>query len=335
MTPMADDWEDLLVRSQKNGSRTSFDELVNSEPKSSTDASLRSLQAEDVVIALIGGFAGALSSYALTDTFNKVHGYSDSKNKGALEWYGKESERAKHPILHRLAKLLRHPSSPMDAIDGRYGTINHRLKYGHDLFNPFEVWDKLTKEYGGNFGAALEWVRHLIADTFTPEGLPLPGHSHFRELILEQLGRDWTKYLTIKARDVTGAALVSGILSGHDAYLRFVKKVDTKNTYARYQRNMAAYGTCLISGLMLGSLNYAALVLLAKNSIQLVGVDRRISRELDQSLDQLAKQIEAPPHFGAPFAEMIEEPHGQNYTVEEYSPFVGDVPLDGNVLILT
>lgn len=332
---MSNEWENLVSRSRVKSSSTSFDDLAKSEPTSPTDLALRSIQAEDVIVALIGGFAGALSSYALTDTFNKVHGYSDSKNKGSLEWYGKESERAKHPIFHRLAKLLRHPSSPMDEIGGRYGTINHRLNYGHDLFNPFEVWDKLTEEYGGNFSAAVEWVRHLIADTFTPEGLPLPGHSLFRGVLLEHLGRDWTKYLTIKARDVTGAALVSGILSGHDAYLRLVKKVDTKNSYARYQRNMTAYATCLICGLMLGSLNYAALVLLAKNSIQLVGVDRMISKELDQSLDQLRKQIEAPPHFGAPFAEMIEEPLGQNYTVEEYNLFIGDVPLNDNVLILT
>lgn len=332
---MTDEWSSLVERSDIKPTE-SFDSIANRQPVSTTDLALRSLQAEDLIIAFIAGFAGSLSSYALTDTFNKVHGYSDSNNKGALEWYGKAGEQKDHPVLHQLSKLLRHPSSAMDKLPGaaKYGGLNHRLKYGHDFFNPFEVWGKLTNQYGGNFKASIEWVRHLTADTFSKEGLPIPGHSLFRSTISEQLGRDWTKYMTVKARDVTGAALVSAILTGHDGYLKFVKKIDTKNTYARYQRNIAAYSTCLISGLMLGSLNYAALVLLAKNSIQLIAIDNKISRNIDDSLETIRKNIESPARFGIPFVEMIADPSGQIFYPEDYKDFVGNVPANDNILIL-
>ena len=40
----------------------------------------------DYAVAFIAGAAGAISSFALTDSFNKVHGYSDTKNNGNLEW---------------------------------------------------------------------------------------------------------------------------------------------------------------------------------------------------------------------------------------------------------
>jgi len=336
---MNDEWNELVSQSDNTAQASSFDELC--ESSSVTDLAFRPLTAEDVIIALIGGFAGALSSYALVDTFNKVHGCTTNNKEGYkngyIDWYGKQKEKAAHPVLHQLALFLRHTSSAMDKLPGTttYGTLNHRLKYGHDLFNPMEIWSEMTKQYGGNGKAAMEWVRHLVADTFSKEGLPLPGHSFFRETILNALGDDWSKYITIKARDVTGAALVSAILFAHDGYMKHVKKVDNKQTYSRYQRNMIAYSTCLMCGLMLGSLNYAALVLFTKNSIQLLNIDRRISRNLDASLTDIRKEIEAPVQFGRPFAEMIQEPSGQVYTPEQYREFVGLVPMDNLNVTLT
>lgn len=56
----------------------------------------------------------------------------------------------------------------------------HRLMWGHDIFsigpdNPFAL---LIDQYGVLKGIA-QVFRHLIADTFSAQGLPIPFHSYF------------------------------------------------------------------------------------------------------------------------------------------------------------
>lgn len=292
------------------------------------EATYDPLYPADYAVAFIAGAAGAISSFALTDSFNKIHGYSDSKNGGKLEWYGKSEEMKKHPILGRLARLLRHPNSPMDVMPGtdQFGTKNHRLLYGHDLFNRMETWPQMVKEYGSNGKAAVEWIRHLVADTFAKEGLPLPGHSGFRKFIMEHLGNDWSKYVTIKARDVTGAGLVSAILAGYEIFDAKILHHERGPNYRSYTRNILAHTTCLATGITLGSLNYASLVFVVKNTFQMLLFDIKTSRRLDQSLLELKRQIEAPPQFGTTFRALLDKvDHATDITDQIGEPFVGKI----------
>ncbi len=292
------------------------------------EATYERLYPADFAVAFIAGAAGAISSFALTDSFNKVHGHSDPQNKGNLEWYGKSDEMEKHPILGRLALLLRHPSSPMDQMPGRdrFGTKNHRLGFGHDLFNPMEAWPQMVKKFGTNGKAAVEWIRHLVADTFSKEGLPLPGHSHFRKFLLGHLGNDWSKYVTIKARDVTGAGLVSAILSGYEAFDSKILKHTSGPDYRSYTRSILAHSTCLVTGVSLGSLNYASLVLIVKNSFQMLYFDIKTSCELDQRLLELKSQIELPPEYGPDFRDMLAQIDDATEVTDQLGePLVGKV----------
>ena len=234
----------------------------------------------------------------------------------------------KHPILGRLAKLLRHPNSPMDVMPGtnRYGTKNHRILYGHDLFNPMETWPQMVKECGSKGNAAIEWIRHLVADTFAKEGLPLPGHSHFRQFLMDQLGNDWSKYVTIKARDVTGAALVSAILAGYEIFDAKILHHAPGPNYRSYTRNILAHSTCLVTGITLGSLNYASLVFVVKNTTQMLFFDIKTSRQLDQTLLDLKRQIEVPPQFGPDFRQLLDQVESSDEITDQIGePIVGKI----------
>ena len=82
-----------------------------------------------------------------------------------------------------LGKLLRHSGDHMDKVPGERTKYPHRIMWGHDIFsigpgNPFYL---LIKQYGVGRGL-LQAFRHLIADTCSRQGLPIPGHSFFDNL---------------------------------------------------------------------------------------------------------------------------------------------------------
>lgn len=115
----------------------------------------------------------------------------------------------------------------------------HRILFGHDIFststdNPFGV---LTRQHGLWKGVARVF-QHLLADTFSKQGLPIPFHSHFdnsnSETITNGLlefaganarGSDLNKYeafnrmFTIKAADVAGTGLAAALCFTHNSIL--------------------------------------------------------------------------------------------------------------------
>jgi len=136
-----------------------------------------------------------------------------------------------------LGKILNHYNEPLDQVEGSFINRNgqkaevgfHRLLRGHDPLsfgkdNPFYL---LVKGNGLLIGVA-KVFRHLIADTFSKQGLPIPGHSFFdqvkddgkttnalREISMNLANNypvDGQKYFrhifTIRAQDIAGQGFV-------------------------------------------------------------------------------------------------------------------------------
>lgn len=135
-----------------------------------------SLDSWDYCYSFLIGFSGVILS-----TNKELSKYLDEIHKSAS---GASGEYDRFQIL--LGKLFNHQGDHIDSIDGifknrtganAYGLF-HRLLWGHDIFsfgkdNPFA----LMFEQKGLLGI-LQTIRHLIADTTSKQGLPLPGSSY-------------------------------------------------------------------------------------------------------------------------------------------------------------
>ena len=118
----------------------------------------------DIPVMVVAGGLGTLSSVLLRDFFAGLH--DDWGSKSALDGG--------------------HSGENIDWVPGakQPGGFGHRWKFGHDLFNPFEVDWQQYKEIAGQGGgfipvwlkAPFYWLKHLFQDTFSKEGLPLPGN---------------------------------------------------------------------------------------------------------------------------------------------------------------
>lgn len=136
------------------------------------------------IFASVFGILGATisSSEAIEKFTDKIHDISSGKNV-----------QNPNQVQTLLGNLLRHNGDNIDVAvltDGNKSFLNrggnpsgpfmHRLLRGHDPLsiqgdNPFQL---LCSQYGFTKGVT-QVLRHLIADTFSKEGLPIPGHSNF------------------------------------------------------------------------------------------------------------------------------------------------------------
>ena len=127
-----------------------------------------------VTAGIIGGLIA--SAEGIKKYLQKIHDIANTQdNKGDF-------------LQKTLGKIFYHGGDDIDSlINGEFikrdGSISgdlHRLYYGHDILsikkdNPFYL---SIKQYGIIKGI-LQTFRHLIADTFSKTGLPLPGSSYF------------------------------------------------------------------------------------------------------------------------------------------------------------
>lgn len=108
-------------------------------------------------------------------------------------------------VQNILGKTLHHKGDWMDNFKARDGqnayAIFHRLLGGHDVFasgrsltahNPFVM---MIEQKGDVLGGILQATRHLIADTFSKQGLPIPFSSYCD--IETTNGRPWNKIIDI------------------------------------------------------------------------------------------------------------------------------------------
>lgn len=133
------------------------------------------LEFSDIALAMLFGIFGSFISTneELQEFFRLFHDESSNSNK----------------LQKSIKKFFEHKNNPID-YDEEYKFINrnggkakfgfHRLFYGHDILsfkgdNPFYLY---TKKFGFLKGIK-NAITHLIADTCSKQGLPLPGSSIF------------------------------------------------------------------------------------------------------------------------------------------------------------
>jgi hypothetical protein len=210
----------------------------------------------DVPMMFLAGAAGAGLSWFLRDTF--------------ANWHDKDWGR--HPW-----SAGGHGGEIVDHVPGSTGGggFGHRWRFGHDLGNPFEVpWEKYLPDIPKDgvvpifMRKLFFWMRHLLQDTFSKEGLPLPGHSLFRHwiepLAKTRAGRETLQFLaTIKARDLVGAGATNVIMG---AYLWGTEgdlaRVTVKANYRAFSLMAGANLVTILCGLLVPppatSLNWPA-----------------------------------------------------------------------------
>lgn len=217
----------------------------------------------DVTAVFVAGLAGAFTSHLLKDKFAALHDGPFSKQ---------------------------HSGEIIDRVPGSgVGGFFHRLKHGHDLFNPFEIdWDRYAPQKGlvGIAASFWPWLRHLLQDTFSREGLPIPGNTVLRKLLLETIELDYNTYrslLTVKMRDLVGATLTTAIIEGY-VYAPAVLGGRVER-WAGYRHLTLATGAHLVgvgAGLLLPtpSLNYGSAAAAAYFGAKLIAAIRAVDRIL-------------------------------------------------------
>jgi hypothetical protein len=187
----------------------------------------------------------------------------------------------------------------------------HRIFWGHDIFsisgdNPFSL---CIKEYGIGRGI-LQAVRHLIADTCSHQGLPLPFSSRFDYVVIENdakgndvrkvknhlldFGQDYSSEVlgkkqagfnnevfnhlfSIHMQDILSCGLVA---AGIAAYCKG-RKIEDQIRCAQMRvigYMCTAYGSAIIGAVThngIPFINWPAFVALAKNVIQMVWISNK------------------------------------------------------------
>ena len=117
------------------------------------------------------------------------------------EWLDRSAGAYLHELLGKGAES--------QVIDAAFG-LGHRLKAGHDLGTFVEMVNMQGSE-GGEI-----WLRHMLADLMSPDGIPLPGASHVYRFLEETVGvseRCWVDWTCVSATDVLSAGLTLLLLA--------------------------------------------------------------------------------------------------------------------------
>lgn len=246
----------------------------------------------DIPFMLAAGTLGAFSSAALKDFFDGLH----------QKWGSKPSvkDNGKDVWGHGGQNIDKVPDSK------RPGGWGHRWKFGHDLFNPWDLfkavdpldpsstpWNEYLKlaEQSGTIlppwmKAIYYWLSHLLQDTFSAEGLPLPGHSLLRGLFDPAKNHELLQFLgTIKMRDVAGTGVTNLIMGG---YLwgteHKIKRVLVEPNYRAFSLMLGANWMNLTTGLFIPppktTLNYSAIPVIAYYAIRLYKMEKRLGEAL-------------------------------------------------------
>jgi hypothetical protein len=186
------------------------------------------------ILPVLYGAAGAAISASedVKDFLNKIHTIASSK------------DGSKSTIKRIIRFLMGHQGDNIDQINNTF--INragknalfgvHRLMWGHDIFsigpdNPFAL---MIRQEGSVFRGIAQVFRHLTADTFSNQGLPIPFHSYFdyvneggalgnRLLDIAEansngapIGQAFGNLFTIKAADVGATGLTLALCAVHN-----------------------------------------------------------------------------------------------------------------------
>ncbi len=229
--------------------------------------SASTLDAWDYCYAIAIGMAGVF--IATNEAFGQ---YLDQIHKAAS---GASGDYDKFQSF--LGDALRHKGDHIDAIEmpfknrngGNAYCIFHRLLWGHDILsvkgdNPFAL---MFNQQG--LSGILQAVQHLLADTTSKQGLPLPGSSfldivdennktsNYLIQIAQQLSEETTgtkasaqelysHMMTIRAQDVTAGVVVKLVT---ELYFR-IRKID--DNIRRSEIRLIAYAVNFLGEAVVG-----------------------------------------------------------------------------------
>lgn len=276
------------------------------------------LDAYDLAFSITFGVIGATitTSKAIQEYLDEIHKLSSDINVEDADWFQKLLGKL---LYHKgdwidqgenyYKELIKNPKYIMDftARDGGVNHGPHRIFWGHDIFsfgkdNPFYL---SVKQYGllkGIFRA----FSHIIADTCSTQGLPLPGHSWFdyktengisnhlldfcKKYSKEVLGNAqggansdvFNHFFSIHAQDVASQGLTTFLST---VYLK-ARGITDKMRCCQFRvvsSFVNFYGGCIIGTIKSGGIpfiNWPAAIVLIKNNIQMVYISNKETREL-------------------------------------------------------
>lgn len=225
------------------------------------DISQSDIDVYDFLFAAVFGLIGAaVSSNNLVKTkFDSIHTDASKNNPQTV-----------------LGNLLHHKGDAIDTINGKFikrdGTnadlMFHRVLWGHDPLslgkdNPFRL---MINSHGMLKGITMAF-QHLVADIFSKQGLPLPGHSFLDKVnfdgklsnsfveISKSLGNSrveqqeiFSRMFTIRAQDILSQGFVWAACKGY-FYYRGIE-----DTERRRQIKIISYSTNFFAHAGIGAL---------------------------------------------------------------------------------
>lgn len=300
------------------------------------------LDAWDYCFSIAIGMAGAkiTTSEQLEIYLNDIHHVAS----GAAGDYTKLQEI--------LGLLLHHQGDAIDKLVTEKHFTNrayeaadvgyHRLLWGHDILNlsannPF----KLMFDQQGVSGI-LQAVRHLIADTTSKQGLPVPGSSYLdyvgengkvsnylidiaKKFSEESVGNKrnaqsiYSHMFTVRAQDIVGGGAITEFST---MYFK-VRGVD--DTLRKVQFHLIAYSVAFFGEALLGAakqggvpyINIPLAVLVFKNLTQLYFFSIKEIRQLhDKTYELIAKGDELRTHVNETGGGLVSYDNAEAYINE-------------------
>ncbi len=285
---------------------------------SAIEKSPSSLDTWDYCFSIAIGMAGAkiTTSEQLEVYLNDIHHAASGANGDY-----KKLQSFLGTLLHHQGDAIDKLSTEKHFINRAYQSADigyHRLLWGHDVLNfsannPF----KLMFDQQGVSGI-LQAIRHLIADTTSKQGLPLPGSSYLdyenengnisnylinvaKKLSMESVGNKrnaqaiYSHMFTVRAQDIMGGGAISGFAT---MYFK-IRGID--DTIRKVQFRLIAYSVAFFGEALLGAvkqngipyINIPLAKVMFKNLIQLYYYSIKETHQLhDKTFELIAKSDE-------------------------------------------
>jgi hypothetical protein len=191
------------------------------------------------------------------------------------------------------------------------GPSFHRVMFGHDPFslhgdNPFVI---LTEQHGFAKGT-LKTVRHLLGDTFSKQGLPIPFHSYFdvgSDSDLGNLFAAWSieaskgtslshneafgQLFSLRAQDITGTIATAFFAKA------YFKLFGIEDPIRQCQFKLIAYSTTFVSASIrfymktgVPGINWPCILLLLKELWMFFRLNYRDIKNLEQRTGLLVER---------------------------------------------
>lgn len=255
-------------------------------------------------------------------------------------------------IQQMLGSLLFHKGDALDVYASGEGFIGrngetayvmfHRLLFGHDILafgkgimphNPFA----LMCEQNGLTGI-LQTVRHLLADTMSAQGLPVPGSSYLdcereggkpwnkmidwvQELSLEACGNKkmaqdiYSHMFTIRAQDIAAGGLIAGLNRAY-AHARNIGDPIRKAQIELIDTGIAFFGQAAVGTARqkgVPYINNAMIPQLAKAYAGLLAASGKRTLQLDKETTALCASADAQIKRHVGIASSLPSPSSPSY----------------------